>query len=400
MRSVLVINGPNLNLLGTREPAVYGTTTLRDLESLVKAWGESLGLAVDTFQSNHEGAIIDRIHEGGSDGVILNAGAYTHYSYAIHDAIAAAGAPTVEVHISNIRAREDWRRRSVVAPACVATIFGRGTEGYRWALRHLVARAAWTVDTLSFGDGPERIGDLRLPEGSGPHPVVALIHGGFWRDQWTRDTLDGIAVDLATRGYATWNFEYRRVGDGGGWPSTADDVAAGLDVLADLADTYPLDPARVAVTGHSAGGQLALWAAARHRFPSVRRGAMPRIRPAAALLLAPITDLIEAHWQGVGNGAVEAFLRRTPTDGMDRYQEASPLELLPIGVPQVVVHGSADDQVPAEMSRRYAGAADDEVDFLELPGTGHFEVIDPRHPAWQQAAAALQSLMPGGAEAV
>jgi 3-dehydroquinate dehydratase type II len=396
MRSVLVVNGPNLNLLGTREPSVYGRATLGDLEAQLREWGAALGLTIDTFQSNHEGAIIDRLHAAGCDGIVLNAGAYTHYSYAIHDAVAAIGIPTVEVHISNIRAREDWRRHSVTAPACVATIFGRGIEGYRWALRHLVARAAWPVDTLAYGDGDDRVGDLRIPEGAGPHPVVALLHGGFWRDAWTRDTLDGVAVDLTRRGYATWNLEYHRVGDGGGWPATLEDVAAGIDVLAELASSYPLDTARVAVAGHSAGGQLALWAAARHRFSAGGRGAAPVVRPVAVLALAPVTDLIEAHWEGVGNGAVEAFLRRTPTDGMERYERSSPLELLPIGVPQVVVHGTADDEVPVDMSRRYAEAADGEVSYLELT-TGHYELIDPADPAWATAADAFAGVMPPAA---
>ena len=393
MRSILVINGPNLNLLGQREPEVYGVTSLADLEAAVIGWGRGLGLEIDTFQSNHEGAIIDRIHAAGSDGIILNAGAYTHYSYAIHDAIVGVALPTVEVHISNVRAREDWRRTSVTAPACVATIFGRGIEGYHWALRHLVARAAWPFDTLSYGDGAERVGDLRLPAGDGPHPVVALLHGGFWRDQWTRDTLDGAAVDLARRGYATWNPEYHRVGDGGGWPTTLVDVAAAIDVLGDLAATYPLDVSRVVVAGHSAGGQMALWAAARHRFAAGRHGAHPTVRPVAALALAPITDLIDAHWQGIGTGAVESFMRRTPHDAAERYEQASPLELLPIGVRHAVIDGAADTEVPVEMSRRYADAADGEVDYLELAGVGHYELIDPTDVVWENVTDALASLV-------
>ncbi|HSQ37862.1 MAG TPA: type II 3-dehydroquinate dehydratase [Acidimicrobiia bacterium] len=140
---VLVINGPNLNLLGVRRPEVYGTTTLAELEESCRAWGAALGLEVDTFQSNHEGGIIDRLHDalGSADGVVLNPGALTHYSYALHDAIEAVALPVVEVHLSDTARREEWRARSVVSPACVATIRGHGVEGYREALEFLAERA-------------------------------------------------------------------------------------------------------------------------------------------------------------------------------------------------------------------------------------------------------------------
>lgn len=135
--SVLVLNGPNLNLLGTREPEVYGTTTLAELDALCAEWGTELGLAVSTFQSNHEGALIDAIHDAGTDGIVLNPGALTHYSYALYDALVGVGTPTVEVHISNIHAREEWRRHSVVQPACLTQISGEGLRGYRRAMEIL-----------------------------------------------------------------------------------------------------------------------------------------------------------------------------------------------------------------------------------------------------------------------
>jgi len=139
---VLVINGPNLNLLGVRRPEVYGTTTLSELEERCRAWGAGLGIEVDTFQSNHEGEIIDRLHDalGSADGVVLNPGALAHYSYALHDAIEAVALPVVEVHLSDISQREEWRARSVVSPACAASISGHGVEGYREALELLAAR--------------------------------------------------------------------------------------------------------------------------------------------------------------------------------------------------------------------------------------------------------------------
>lgn len=139
---VLIVNGPNLNLLGTRRPDVYGEATLGDLEARCRQWGVASGLSVEVFQSNHEGEIIDRLHEaiGTADGVVINPGALTHYSYALHDAIEAIGIPTVEVHISDITARQPWRAHSVVSDACIATISGHGLDGYRLALEHLAGR--------------------------------------------------------------------------------------------------------------------------------------------------------------------------------------------------------------------------------------------------------------------
>ncbi|OFW67223.1 MAG: type II 3-dehydroquinate dehydratase [Actinobacteria bacterium RBG_16_68_21] len=140
---LLVINGPNLNLLGTRRPDVYGAATLGELEMLCRRWGAAAGASVDTFQSNHEGAIIDRLHEaiGAVDGIVINPGALTHYSYALHDAIEAVGIPTVEVHISDIAARESWRAQSVVSTVCASTISGEGLDGYRRAIEYLAHRA-------------------------------------------------------------------------------------------------------------------------------------------------------------------------------------------------------------------------------------------------------------------
>ena len=136
---VPVLNGPNLNLLGKREPDIYGTATLRQLEDRCRRWGKELGLSVSTAQSNHEGELIDHLHHsiGRYSGVVLNPGALTHYSYALHDAITAIGLPVVEVHISNITSREEWRRHSVISAACTATISGEGFDGYRKALEIL-----------------------------------------------------------------------------------------------------------------------------------------------------------------------------------------------------------------------------------------------------------------------
>ncbi len=136
MKKILVIHGPNLNLLGEREPGVYGSTSFAELNTMIKDRGEKLGMEVEIFQSNHEGAIIDKLHAARKDfdGVIINAGAYTHYSYAIHDAIHDIKIPVIEVHISNIHAREGFRSNSVISPVCKGTIAGFGINSYFLAL--------------------------------------------------------------------------------------------------------------------------------------------------------------------------------------------------------------------------------------------------------------------------
>ena len=143
MKKILLVNGPNLNMLGVRDPAIYGTDTLADIEAMVVAYGAERGASVDCFQSNHEGALVDRLHEahGNYDGIVYNPGAHTHYSYALRDAVASIDVPVVEVHLSDINAREEFRRISVIEPACIAQISGRGRQGYLDALDILLERA-------------------------------------------------------------------------------------------------------------------------------------------------------------------------------------------------------------------------------------------------------------------
>ncbi|MCM3142284.1 type II 3-dehydroquinate dehydratase [Brevibacillus sp. MER 51] len=142
MTSVLLLNGPNLNLLGTREPDVYGRETLEDVVTNLTGVMDGLGGKLEHLQSNHEGVLIDAIHQarGVHDGILINPGAFTHYSYAIRDALASVALPTIEVHISNIHAREPFRHHSVIAPIAIGQVVGLGIDGYEWALRALVRK--------------------------------------------------------------------------------------------------------------------------------------------------------------------------------------------------------------------------------------------------------------------
>ena len=384
----LVVNGPNLNLLGTREPETYGKTTLETLEAMCVDWGRAVDTDIDCFQSNHEGAIIDRIQAAaGADGLIINAGAYSHTSYAIADAIQAVSLPTVEVHISNVMEREPFRRQLVLDRIAVRTIYGRGIEGYRGAIQHLAHRLAVPFTTIRYGRDDDRVGELRLPGGAGPHPVAVLLHGGFWKRQWTRDLMDPIAVDLVKRGFAVWNVEYRRVGIGGGFPETLFDVGAAIDHLGNLASDHQLNLDRVVVVGHSAGGQLALWAASRSNLERGEPGADPLITPTKVLGLAPVTDLDAAHRDNLGDGAVARFMGGATGDA---WRVASPIELLPINVPTVLVHGRADDEVPLSQSEHYASAVanNSRTELVVFEG-GHYDPIDPTSAAWAEVTARL-----------
>lgn len=142
MRKVLLMNGPNLNMLGVRDPAIYGSDTLASIEQMVVDYGRDRGVEVECFQSNHEGALIDKLHEahGKFDGIVYNPGAHTHYSYALHDAVECIDVPVVEIHISDISKREKFRRTSVIAPACIAQVKGMGKDGYLRALDILMER--------------------------------------------------------------------------------------------------------------------------------------------------------------------------------------------------------------------------------------------------------------------
>lgn len=253
--------------------------------------------------------------------------------------------------------------------------------------------------TLRYGPGDDQIADLRLPPDSGPSPapVILFLHGGFWRAQYDRTHTGSLSVALAAAGTIVCTPEFRRTGQpGGGWPGTFDDVALAVDTLpALIAATLCPEPGNLVLAGHSAGGHLALWAAARRRIPAPSDWHTPVLPWSGVVALAPVSDLVACHAQWLDNGAAETLIGGGPERYPDRYALADPASLIPLGVPVHIVHGARDDRVPVSMSRDYAGratAAGDEVVLEELPGCGHFELIDPVSSAWPVVLGAFRAM--------
>jgi acetyl esterase/lipase len=259
-----------------------------------------------------------------------------------------------------------------------AHLYGRGLWGVVWAIRHAVHRLRHPARRIAYGPQPDQWGELRLPAVHRP-PVAVLIHGGYWRSVWAADLMDALAIDLVGRGFATWNLEYRRP-DLHGWQATTADVAAGLAALGGLA---ALDLDRVAVIGHSAGGQLAM------------RAAADSGRVALAVSLAGVLDLVEGYRRGTGVGAVPAALGGTPDTVPEVYAASDPMARLPLGVPQLVVRALEDGPDLVDCGRRYvtaARAAGDDVAELELP-EDHFAVIDPTSDIWRATAERIRATL-------
>jgi acetyl esterase/lipase len=256
--------------------------------------------------------------------------------------------------------------------------------------------------TVAYGVDPAQVGDLTLPLTGESHPVLVLIHGGYWKPGLDRTTLGPLGESLGRLGYAVWNIDYRTVGtDGGGWPGTLADVGTAIDHLATLPADKRLDLAHVVTVGHSAGGHLALWAAARGRLDQPPLDVKPLVRIKGALSLAGVPDLVMAATvPGGGNAgdlrqAVLDLLDGSPDAVPDRYAEASPRELLPLRVPQLLVHGARDDRVPIEQAQTYAAAASaagDAVRLVEVPTGDHGDITRADRSAWPDVVAWLSEI--------
>lgn len=239
------------------------------------------------------------------------------------------------------------------------------------------------TDRLTYGDDPSQWADLRRPDGAG-RGVVVIIHGGFWKAEYDASLGEPLAADLTERGWTTLNVEYRRVGNGGGFPATFDDVHAAIEALSGT----DVDTSTVVTLGHSAGGHLATWAAARGRFEE-----WPTTVPVTHVVSqAGVVDLTSAYDQDLGGGAVEALMGSAP-DSPD-YELADPVRHVPLDVPAWMVHATDDEVVPIGQSQDYVSAAREagaEATLVEVED-GHFGVIEVGSPAWADIVAVLDSI--------
>lgn len=277
------------------------------------------------------------------------------------------------------------------------------TKTLSWTELDAMPYPARPGTTIPYGASAAKFGELRVPDakrhGKGPYPVLVMIHGGCWLADYDYAYFTRLAAWFTEQGVATWTIEYRRLGDGGGWPNTFMDVGEAVDSLNLMAKTDRLDLKRVYAAGHSAGGQLALWLASRGKLANdseLARTEPLKIR--GVLGLAAITDLASYRVGAADscNASVDRLLGGTPQEFPRRYADTSPIARLPLGVPQVFVQGELDPVVPAAGVRAYVEAAQkagDTVTYLPLPGAGHFEPAVP-HPASEAALKqALQILL-------
>ncbi len=251
---------------------------------------------------------------------------------------------------------------------------------------------------ISYGSDPSQFAELRFPKGKGPFPLLFVVHGGFWQSVYDLSHIGHLCAAFTSTGVITCNVEYRRIGNpGGGWPGTFQDISlATRYILQYLSNDSRFDQARRAIIGHSAGGHLALWLVGSHRISKVsplHNDQKQEIR--MAISLAGVSDLRSAWKKKLGHGIVTRLMGGTPGEHPDRYNAGSPIELLPTGARQVLVHGSADDTVLVSQSEAYVEKAKklgDRPTLVKLNGIGHYELIDPKSEAWLTVSGAVLSL--------
>lgn len=255
--------------------------------------------------------------------------------------------------------------------------------------------------TISYGSDSLQFGDLRIPDGPGPHPVAIVIHGGCWLSIANLHIMDHFCDALTRAGIATWNLEYRRVDNpGGGWPGTFDDVGQGVDHVRALTEEYNLDLNRVVVVGHSSGGHLALWAGLRNRVTeeSQLHSEHP-LKPIGVVSLAGPPDLrgmVERTKAVCGGDVINTLLGGSLDEVPNHYRNASPATLLPSNVAQIVIHGSDDPAIPPELGQAYVEAGKsvgESIGFISIPNAAHFEMIAPWTASWPIVEASVKSLM-------
>jgi acetyl esterase/lipase len=239
---------------------------------------------------------------------------------------------------------------------------------------------------VSYGTGSYQFADLRLPKTKGPFPVVMNIHGGYWRAKYDLAHAGHLCAALTAKGFVTWNIEYRRVGNpGGGWPGTFEDIRNAYRYLPQIAKHYNLDGSKIVVMGHSAGGQLALCLAGHE--PAIKR----------VISLAGVVDLQQAWEQHLSDNAVVEFLGGKPNAVPEHYHEADPMQLsVNHSTVQWLIHGAADNVVPANFSRTYAEQKKkrgEDVHYLEISTAGHFDLIDPHSNAWPKVENTVMHLL-------
>jgi acetyl esterase/lipase len=291
-----------------------------------------------------------------------------------------------------------WTRRQFLQASAVGTMtLAVGSCASGDGSRNVALRR----DVIAYGPEPMQSGELFVAALTKPRPVVILLHGGYWRNEFERSEMAPVADHLGRAGYAAWNVDYRRVGDpGGGWPNTFTDVATAIDKLAELAPAHNLDLGRVVAIGHSAGAQLAMWAAARKTDRPGQPGGVAKVNVKAAVSLSGVLDLATAA-TATGTDSMTDELRSSvvgvlggaPPDVPDRYGLMSPTSLVPLGVAQLLVHGAKDDRVPIDQSRGYvatATKAGDTTKLIELPNVDHFSVLDTGKLWWDEIIAWLR----------